>query len=75
MDENVLLMAEAQVLSAIEDGIKRVRANLPKPPANFDGKCEDCGEEIPQARIDFGAVTCVPCQTIRERKASLMRRP
>ncbi len=74
MDENVLLMAEALALSGVEDGVKRARANLPKQPANFDGKCEDCGEEIPQARIDFGAVTCVYCQTRREREASLIRK-
>lgn len=75
MDENVLLMAEAQVLSAVEDGIKRVRANLPKQPPDFDGRCVDCGEELAPPRLSFGAITCVPCQTIRERRASIMRRP
>lgn len=74
MDENVLLMAEALALSEVEDGIKRARANLPKQPDNFDGMCEDCGQEIPQARIAFGAITCVYCQTRREREASLTRK-
>lgn len=75
MDENVLLMAEALALSEVEEGINRARANLPKQPADFDGLCEECGDELPAPRIKFGAITCVPCQTRREMLASLTRRP
>jgi phage/conjugal plasmid C-4 type zinc finger TraR family protein len=33
-------------------------------------ECEDCGEEIPAARRERlpGVVTCVPCQTRREKR-------
>ena len=75
MDENVLLMAEALARSEVEEGVRRAVAKLPKQPVNFDGLCEDCGGEIPAPRIKFGATTCVTCQTLRERRASLTRRP
>ena len=75
MDENVLLMAEALARSEVEEGVRRVVASLPKQPINFDGLCEDCGDKIPTPRIKFGATTCISCQTLREWRASLTRRP
>ena len=75
MDETVLLMAEALARSEVEEGISRAVAQLPKQPIDFDGCCVDCGEEIPAPRIQFGAITCITCQTLRERRASLTRRP
>lgn len=75
MDENVLLMAEALAQSEVEAGIKRAVSQLPKQPPDFDGRCVDCGEELAPPRLSFGAITCVPCQTIRERRASIMKRP
>lgn len=66
MDENVLVMAEALARSEVEAGIERVVNRLPKQPPNFDGRCVDCRDKIPTARITFGAVTCLPCQEIRE---------
>ena len=74
MDENVLLMAEVLALSEVEEGISRARSRLPKQPDNFDGLCEDCGEDIPSPRLKFGATTCVTCQTHRERKDFLTRK-
>lgn len=74
MDENVLLMAEALARSEVEEGISRARADLPKQPDNFDGMCEECGDEIPAPRIKFGATTCIICQTRRERLRSMTRR-
>lgn len=67
MDENTILMAQALTQSEVEAGIKRAVDQLPKQPPDFGGCCIDCGEEIPTRRIAFGAVTCVPCQTDRER--------
>ena len=75
MDENVLLMAEALALSEVEEGVRRAVAQLPKQPVNFNGLCEDCGDKIPAPRIKFGATTCVDCQTLRERRVFLIRRP
>lgn len=75
MDENVLLMAEALARSEVEEGVRRAIAKLPKQPVNFDGLCEDCEDKIPAPRIKFGATTCISCQTLRERRDSLIRRP
>ena len=75
MDENFIMMAQALAQSEVEAGIKRVVSQLPKQPPNFDGCCIDCGEEIPAARINFGAITCVPCQSLLERRRSNMRQP
>lgn len=71
MDESTLLMAEALTQSMVEAGIKRAVDQLPKQPPDFDGRCVCCGEEIPAARIKFGAITCVPCQTLLERRRSI----
>ena len=75
MDENVLLMAEALAQSMVEAGTKRASEALPKQPVNFDGLCVECGDEIPAPRIKFGAITCVPCQTLLERKMALRMKP
>lgn len=42
---------------------------------NPDPECEDCGQEIPQARRDAApwATTCIECQSIREQKARQKR--
>lgn len=62
MDEYLLIMAEAHATSEIEAGLRRVRSQLPKQPANFDGLCVECDEPIPEKRIKFGAITCLECQ-------------
>lgn len=74
MDENLLVMAEALALGEVEEGIRKTVALLPKQPPDFDGCCEDCGEEIPAARLKFGAVTCLQCQVVREKRAALPKR-
>lgn len=71
MDENQLVVAEALAQSEIEAGIRRVVAKLPKQPDGFDGLCVDCGEEIPTPRLSFGAITCLPCQELRELREKL----
>lgn len=74
MDESTLLMAEALAQSIVETGVRRIIAKLPQQPVNYDGACEDCGDQLPEARIKFGAITCVSCQTLRERRDSITRK-
>lgn len=73
MDETILVMAEALARSEVEDGIRKARAKLPRQPEDFDGNCVDCGDAIPTPRLKLGVITCLHCQTIRERVASLSR--
>ena len=73
MDESILVMAEALARSEVEAGIRKAQANLPRQPEDFDGCCVDCGDAIPAPRLKFGAITCLHCQTIRERVASLSK--
>ena len=73
MDETYLLIAEAQAQSEIDAGVRRAIAKLPKQPKNFDGLCVDCDEEIPSQRLSFGAITCIQCQTVRERFEAMMK--
>lgn len=49
----------------------RLSLYIPNP----DPECEDCGQEIPQARRDAApwATTCIECQGIREQKARQKR--
>lgn len=75
MDESTLLMAQALAQIEVEAGIKRAVSQLPKQPPDFDGCCVSCGDELPAARINFGAITCITCQTLLERRRSNMRQP
>lgn len=74
MDESALLLAEQLAQGEVDAGIERVRKLLPVQPINFDGYCVDCGELIPDGRVKFGAITCVTCQSLRERKSATTRR-
>lgn len=51
-----------QILDSINDEIARARRNLPK--GDSLSHCEECGEEIPQARRDAlpGVRLCIACQ-------------
>ncbi|NDL70525.1 TraR/DksA family transcriptional regulator [Vreelandella alkaliphila] len=54
----------------LEQALK-ARQQVAKPvPARVVIECVDCGEEIPAARRERlpGVVTCVPCQTRREKR-------
>ena len=57
-----MLAEEGNVLQLIEDALKRI------VEGNY-GKCQDCGEDIPEARLEVRpyAVYCVKCKTIREK--------
>ena len=51
-----------QIQDSVNDEVRRAREALPRGESlEF---CEDCGEEIPQARRDAlpGVRLCVPCQ-------------
>lgn len=57
-----LLTEEGDVLQLIEEAIERL--------LNEEyGKCQDCGAEIPEARLDVRpyAIYCVKCKSIREK--------
>lgn len=73
MDENALLLAEKLAQGEVDAGIERVRKLLPVQPLDFDGYCVDCGDLIPEGRVKFGAITCVTCQSLRERKSAITR--
>lgn len=71
MDENFLEQAEANIQSEIDAGIKRAQARSPKP-SNFDGTC-DCGEAIPEKRIELGYYRCFYCQDRLEKEGRRIR--
>ena len=51
-----------QIQDSINDEVARARRNLPKGESLTH--CEECGEEIPQARRDAlpGVRLCIACQ-------------
>ena len=57
-----MLTEGGNVLQLIEDALKRI-------VDGEYGKCQDCGEDIPEARLEVRpyAVYCVKCKTIREK--------
>lgn len=50
----------------VEDALQRVRSRLPRGESLRH--CEECGEEIPQARREAlkGVRLCVTCQSARD---------
>ncbi|HET9679575.1 MAG TPA: DksA/TraR family C4-type zinc finger protein [Gammaproteobacteria bacterium] len=52
-----------QIDSTVEDGVQRVRSNIPKGQSLTH--CEECGQPIPQARRDAvpGVRLCINCQS------------
>lgn len=60
-----------QIDDSITDAVRLARARLPSGPGTID--CEECGEEIPEARRRAmpGARLCVQCQASRDRPASV----
>jgi phage/conjugal plasmid C-4 type zinc finger TraR family protein len=57
-----------QIDATIKDAIQRARSQVPKGPSLK--RCQECGEEIPQARRKAvpGVRLCVPCQEARDRE-------
>lgn len=61
---------------AIEHRLQGALANrLSLRVPNLDPECEDCGQEIPQARREAApwATTCIECQGIREKRRRHVR--
>jgi RNA polymerase-binding transcription factor DksA len=74
MDERILELAEALANSLVENNVDRIRAQIRTRDPKFDGLCEDCGEDIPEARLDTGATTCIECAVIQERRRAQYKR-
>lgn len=57
-----------QIDSTVEDALQRIRRNLPEGESLK--QCEECGEDIPQARREAvpGVRLCVGCQAERDRE-------
>ena len=55
-----------QIDDTIKDALLRARANLPEGEGSDE--CEECGEEIPEARRNAlpGVRTCIVCQSQRD---------
>jgi len=58
-----------QIDATVKDGINRARSQLPRGPSLTH--CEECGDEIPEARRAAapGVRFCVTCQTARDHEA------
>jgi RNA polymerase-binding transcription factor DksA len=74
MDEKMLEFAEALASAQLQNGIDKVRAKVRERDPNFSGLCEDCSDDIPEARLNTGATTCVECQTERELRQAQYKR-
>lgn len=59
-----------QIDDTVSDGVLAARARLPHGEGTTH--CEECGEEIPEARRRAlpGARTCVACQSSRDGRVS-----
>lgn len=57
---------QEQIDDTVEDAVRRVRDRLPEGESLKH--CEECGDEIPQARRDAlkGVRLCITCQTERD---------
>ena len=68
-------IAAETVETCLADAERRARGkSAPEKHPDFDGlHCieEDCGIEIPAARLNMGKVRCVDCQMLRERRERL----
>ncbi len=59
-----------QIDDTVRDAVMFARARM--PAGEGETHCEECGEEIPEARRKAlpGARTCVPCQSSRDTSAA-----
>ena len=59
-----------QIEDSVKDALASARARMPSGEGTSE--CEDCGEPIPAARRRAlpGARTCVPCQSVRDKRPS-----
>ncbi|RCV91551.1 DksA/TraR family C4-type zinc finger protein [Billgrantia montanilacus] len=59
---------QEQIESTVEDALQRVRSQLPTGESRKH--CEECGDEIPQARREAikGVRLCIACQNERDKQ-------
>ncbi|MDI5933230.1 MULTISPECIES: DksA/TraR family C4-type zinc finger protein [Halomonas] len=59
---------QEQIDSTIEDALQRARSELPRGESLKH--CEECGDEIPQARREAvpGVRLCIACQSERDKQ-------
>lgn len=59
-----------QIDDTVKDAVQFARARMPS--GKSETHCDECGDEIPQARRRAlpGATTCVPCQSARDTSAA-----
>lgn len=74
MDEKGFELAEAATQALVDNGIKKVRSQIKARDPDFCGECLECGEPIPEARLDTGAETCIECQQDLEHQAKQYKR-
>lgn len=71
LNDKTLEMAERLVAAQVDSQIAKARTrqcDLDKF-ASWDGEtCFDCGEDVPEERIEMGRVRCVHCQSVAEKK-------
>lgn len=55
-----------QIDDTVKDGVMRARANI--PAGEGETHCQECGDEIPEARRRAlpGVRTCIKCQSARD---------
>jgi phage/conjugal plasmid C-4 type zinc finger TraR family protein len=58
-----------QIDATVKDGVSRAKSRLPSGPGL--SHCEECGQDIPQARREAvpGVRLCVRCQEAEDREA------
>ncbi|HSW71748.1 MAG TPA: TraR/DksA C4-type zinc finger protein [Gammaproteobacteria bacterium] len=62
-------LANEQLHSELSRTINRIRKSA--TAGGGSPSCNDCGEEIPEARRELGFRFCIGCAETRERKQSL----
>lgn len=70
LNDKTLEFAERIVNAAVEERLEKARERQCDKPEfrTWDGEtCFDCGEDLPEERIEMGRVRCVICQTKAER--------
>jgi RNA polymerase-binding transcription factor DksA len=74
MDERVLEIAEALTNALVDNSVAQICATVKKRDPSFDGLCDDCTEAIPEARLETGAIRCIECQEVLEKRQAQFRR-
>lgn len=75
MQDSEIYADELDRAAAIQDklneqALEQAKANnKPESHPDFDGEtCVECGDDMPQVRLQLGKIRCISCQQIRETK-------